>query len=409
MTRAATTGARARPAAARRPSALRVGMARGAAETKAFFRERDALVFTFALPIVLLVIFGSIFHGELGNTGVDFRQYFVAGILAAGIMSTSLVNLGVSIAVERDDGTLKRLFGTPMPRSAYFVGKVVVVLVTSLAEAAILLALGAAFYGLDLPSDPGRWLTFGWVFVLGVTASTLLGIVVSSLPGARPLLAARRRGAGARRVVCRRLGVVPHDVSMATPRRALTRDHAWEHGFAWWHGLYAAVFAAACAVVLATRNLPVSHKAGALALMAALVGLFLVVGLPTLRSGDRRRGTLYVVGLVVLFTPAYLLAPQVGTLLFILCPHRFMLAARERTALLAVGALCVTPAVTIMAEQGWQPRAVGATLAGSAVTRRVRSPSASGWPGRSTTRSPRALPASSCCCSPRTPRWMTIR
>jgi ABC-2 type transport system permease protein len=67
-----------------------------------------------------------------------------------------------------------------MPKSAYFVGKIVQVLVVTLAIVVILMAIGALAYGVDLPSG-SDWLTFAWVTVLGSAACTLLGIAVSSL------------------------------------------------------------------------------------------------------------------------------------------------------------------------------------------------------------------------------------
>jgi ABC-2 type transport system permease protein len=44
-----------------------------------------------------------------------------------------------------------------------------------------MLAIGTALFDLELPTGSGRWLTFGWVFGLGVTACSLLGVAVSSL------------------------------------------------------------------------------------------------------------------------------------------------------------------------------------------------------------------------------------
>lgn len=164
------------------PSVLRVGLARGTLELKGFVREREALLFTFAMPVVLLVIFGTIFKGRVEGTDVDFRQYFAAGIIASGIASTTFISLGVGIAQERDDGTLKRLYGTPMPRSAYFIGKTISALVLSVAETVILFVLGSLLFGLKPPSTADRWLTLIWVFTAGVTVCTLLGIAVSSLP-----------------------------------------------------------------------------------------------------------------------------------------------------------------------------------------------------------------------------------
>lgn len=170
------------PRATRQPSTARIGLSRGLLELKLISRERDALFFSLALPLVMLVIFGAIFNFDVGNTGVSFRQYFVAGIIASGIMSTAFSSLGLGITNDREDGTLKRLAGLPMPKAAYFIGKLVMVICTSLAETVVLLLVGHFGYGLALPADGGRWLTLVWVFLLGVAACTLLGIAISSLP-----------------------------------------------------------------------------------------------------------------------------------------------------------------------------------------------------------------------------------
>jgi ABC-2 type transport system permease protein len=164
------------------PSTLKVGLSRGVLELRSFAREKEALAFTFAMPVVLLLIFGTIFKGRVEGTNVDFRQYFAAGIIASGIASTTFISLGVSIAQERDDGTLKRLYGTPMPPAAYFIGKTISALVLSVVETVILFALGGVLFGLKPPSTPERWLTLVWVFAAGVAVCTLLGIAVSSVP-----------------------------------------------------------------------------------------------------------------------------------------------------------------------------------------------------------------------------------
>jgi ABC-2 type transport system permease protein len=64
---------------------------------------------------------------------------------------------------------------------SYFAGKVALVLVSSVGQAVALFGVGAVLFGLRLPTDPGRWLTFGWVFGLGIVACSLLGLAYSSL------------------------------------------------------------------------------------------------------------------------------------------------------------------------------------------------------------------------------------
>jgi len=161
---------------------LRIGRARVAIELKQFFRDRESALFNFMLPMILLIVFGSVFSGDIGSAGISFAQYFLAGMIASGILYTAFQNLAIAIPMERDDGTLKRLQGLPTPPAAYFAGKVGTVLVAYVAQVAVLLAVGVAFFGITLPDDVGRWFTFVWVSLLGLTAATLLGIAFSVVP-----------------------------------------------------------------------------------------------------------------------------------------------------------------------------------------------------------------------------------
>jgi ABC-2 type transport system permease protein len=184
---AATTG---RAAGLPLPGILRAGTARSAVELKSFFRNRQSLVFSLLLPVLLLLVLGSIFGGTVRGTAVSFRQVFMAGIIAAGLMSVSFSNLAINIALERDDGTIRRLATTPMPRSAYFAGKVARVLVTGVLETAVLLVLSVALFHLPLPSTAGRWLTLAWVLALGAVACSLLAVAYTALiPNARSAVA----------------------------------------------------------------------------------------------------------------------------------------------------------------------------------------------------------------------------
>ncbi|MCD9877386.1 ABC transporter permease [Streptomyces guryensis] len=173
---------RAEAPAQRLPGAWGLGLRRGALEIKQFFRQRDQVVFTFAFPVVFLFLFASIFRDAVHGSGVTASQLYVPAMMASGIMSTSFQSLGISIAVERDEKVLRRLRGTPMPPSAYFLGKIWLVLFTGVVETAILLLVGTTLYGVDLPSDASRWFDFAWIFVLGLTGCALLGIAISSVP-----------------------------------------------------------------------------------------------------------------------------------------------------------------------------------------------------------------------------------
>ena len=165
------------------PPLVAASLHRFTVEFREFWRTREGVFFTVLFPPVMLVLFGSIFGtGEVGNpgSGVTFPQYFTAGMIGTGIWNSCFQNLAISIPMERDSSALKRLYGTPMPKSAYFVGKVLLAGFLSLIEIVGLLAMGVALYGVSLP-PADKLPTLAWVLVLGVSACTLFGIAVAGL------------------------------------------------------------------------------------------------------------------------------------------------------------------------------------------------------------------------------------
>jgi len=167
---------------------VRNGFSRIRYETLTYFRQGDVVFFTFLFPVVMLTIFSvafssSNFFGKdaAGHT-VSAAAYYLPGMLAAGVLLSGLQNLAVDIAGEKSDGTLKRLAGTPLSVISYFIGKIGRALLTAILQAALLILLARVAFGVALPDAPATWLTFAWVFVLGVTTCAILGIGLSALP-----------------------------------------------------------------------------------------------------------------------------------------------------------------------------------------------------------------------------------
>lgn len=181
--------------AARLPSPLWLGLSRTRIELRQFFREYVGVVFIFAYPVMMFGIFASIFGGQDIQMGpgvsMEYGQYFLPGILATGMITTSFQSIAVNIATERDEGILKRLYGTPLPAISYFIGKIGLVLVTCIVETVVLLLVAAGPFGVPMPDTVEGWLTFLWVFFLGLAGGTALGVGFSSLmPSARTANAA---------------------------------------------------------------------------------------------------------------------------------------------------------------------------------------------------------------------------
>ena len=163
-------------------TALALGYRCARLDTKRFLRNRAAVIFTLAFPIMFLVLFGLIFHGTIEGTTVRYSELLVTSIMASSLASVTFVSLAITVTTERDSGELKRLAGTPMPKAAYFIGKIGQVFAISVVEVALVMVIGLVAFKLKLPTSGGRWATFVWVFVLSVVACTLLGIAMSSVP-----------------------------------------------------------------------------------------------------------------------------------------------------------------------------------------------------------------------------------
>jgi ABC-2 type transport system permease protein len=164
---------------------IRLGWARIGYEVRLYFRQADTVFFTFLFPVVMLTIFSVAFSetsfGPPDDT-VSAATVYLPAMLAAGVLLSGLQNLSIDIAVERSDGTLKRLAGTPLPVVSYFMGKIGQALVTGILQAGLLLLVAVVAFGVELPTDAESWMTFAWVFLLGVSTCAILGIGLSRLP-----------------------------------------------------------------------------------------------------------------------------------------------------------------------------------------------------------------------------------
>src|SRR5437588_5177946 len=148
-------------------------------EQRAYWRNRGRGIFTFVFPLMFLVIFGSLNQGvhihSLG--GIPYDVFFVPGILAYGLIATTFVNMAIGTAILRDQGVLKRMQGTPLPRWAYVAARIGSTLAIVLAMTVVTLALGALIWNVKVRAStlPGLVLTL----VLGTAAFTTLGIGIT--------------------------------------------------------------------------------------------------------------------------------------------------------------------------------------------------------------------------------------
>jgi ABC-2 type transport system permease protein len=155
-------------------------------EQRAFWRNRTRAFFAFMFPIMFLLIFGAIFNNTKlsgSHPPISYDVFFVPGILAYGVITTTFVNLAISTAILRDEGVLKRMQAMPLPRWAYIAGRIGSTIVVVAAMCAVTLAVGVVVYGVHVRAStlPGLLVALA----LGTICFTALGIgIVRFIPNA---------------------------------------------------------------------------------------------------------------------------------------------------------------------------------------------------------------------------------
>lgn len=150
---------------------------------KAFWRNPASAFFTFAFPLMFLVIFTSLLgHGTVHIEGrsVHITTYYVAQMGAFAVVSACFNNIAIGIAFQRDTGVLKRMNGTPLPAGAYFAARVIHALLMSLLLILITVTFGHVAYDADLPSTAAA-LRFLAALVVGSSAFAALGFAITAV------------------------------------------------------------------------------------------------------------------------------------------------------------------------------------------------------------------------------------
>ncbi|MFD9126228.1 ABC transporter permease [Kitasatospora sp. NPDC059571] len=150
------------------------------AGARAYLRDRTTVFFTFAFPLVFLVVFGLIFQGQQVTAGgAAYIDRIAPGVLSWGVGNAALFGVAFTLMHWRRDDVLRLIRRTPTPLAAVLASRVAVSLAVGLVQAALF--TGVALlppFGLR---PAGSWPLMIPVLVLGITAFMALGVVVGSL------------------------------------------------------------------------------------------------------------------------------------------------------------------------------------------------------------------------------------
>jgi len=150
---------------------------------KAFWRNPASAFFTFAFPLMFLVIFTSLLGGgEIRLEGRIIHQstYYVAAMTAFSVITASYNNIAIGLAFQRDAGVLKRTRGTPLPSAVFFGAKVLHALLISLVLVAITVTFGKVLYKAEIPTGIPL-LQFLVILVVGAASFCALGFAITTV------------------------------------------------------------------------------------------------------------------------------------------------------------------------------------------------------------------------------------
>jgi ABC-2 type transport system permease protein len=144
-----------------------------------FWRNREAAFFTFLLPVIFFVIFGTVYGDSIiEEEGIRAAPFLEAGMIGYGVAATCFASLAISIVVRRESGVLKRVRVTPLPPATYLCAVLASIFAVVLIEAILIILIGWLLFSVDLPDRP---FSLFLVLVLGAASFAALGLGATAL------------------------------------------------------------------------------------------------------------------------------------------------------------------------------------------------------------------------------------
>jgi ABC-2 type transport system permease protein len=150
---------------------------------KAYWRNPARAFFTFAFPLMFLLIFTSLLGSgtvHIGSLAVKQSTYYVAAMASFGVITACFNNIALAMTYGRDTGILKRLNGTPLPAACFLASRVLHSLFVALLLVGLTAAFGHVAYGADLPRGL-MLLRFLVMLVVGAGAFCALGLAITAV------------------------------------------------------------------------------------------------------------------------------------------------------------------------------------------------------------------------------------
>lgn len=155
-------------------------------EIKLAWRYPVGLIVSIGVPLMLVVIFGSIpaaTRPAKAFGGISFFNLYVPTLLVFVLLATGVAFLPQQLATYRQQGVLRRMSTTPVPPSWLLAAQLTVNLILAAIAIAIIIGVGAGVFGLTLPHNAGGYLLSLASLILSAAAILGLGLCAAALAG----------------------------------------------------------------------------------------------------------------------------------------------------------------------------------------------------------------------------------
>lgn len=155
-------------------------------EIKLAVRYPVGLLVAVGVPLLLLVVFGSIpktIQPEAALGGISFFNLYVPTLLVFVLLVMGVGVLPQQLATYRQQGVLRRMSTTPVSPSWLLAAQMAVSLILAAVGIAILVGVGGAVFDLSLPHNVGGYLESLASLALTAAATLGLGVCAAALAG----------------------------------------------------------------------------------------------------------------------------------------------------------------------------------------------------------------------------------
>jgi ABC-2 type transport system permease protein len=148
-------------------------------QLRLYWRSRELAFFTFALPIIMFFLLGSVYGNDRLKSEHNVRgaDYLLSGMLGYGAIATGFAGLSIMLVIRRENGILKRVRATPLPAGTYVAALLVTTMLAFALEAVVMIAVGWVAFGTHVQHA----VSLALALLLAIATFTALGLALTSV------------------------------------------------------------------------------------------------------------------------------------------------------------------------------------------------------------------------------------